>query len=166
MKRILTLLLVLLTFNCGCNDEEKTDTAKMKGSMNRSIIHTLRQMSIDKAVISEHTLYPHHFEYQQAQLNELGKKNLRVMSEYLQNSSGIVNISSQNTDQQLYSQRLQHVKDFLQNADIQTSRIKIDDGFPAGPGMPTTKLIKILTEESEKQAAISIEKSAYIERGR
>jgi hypothetical protein len=147
MTTITTLLLFcVLTF--GCQEENVSETPDER-VMNTKLMTTYSNTQIQNAIISEHTLYPHHFVKNGAQLNELGERDLAVLSGNFAMNGGHLNVRKLDASDKLYQARVSVVRQKLEDNGIDTNRLSISDGMPGGSGMPSEKVLIIQQRVSE-----------------
>ena len=116
--------------------------------MNSRLITSYSDFAIQNAIISEHTLFPYHFVKNGARLNELGQRDLAVLTGHFANNGGHLNIRQLGVSDELYEARVSLVRERLQDAGIDMARISTSDGMPGGSGMPSERVLVILEEEA------------------
>ena len=129
---------------------EKPPTERL---MNSKLINTYNDIAIQNAIISEHTMFPYHFVKNSAELNELGERDLAVLTAHLAKNGGHLNIRQLGVPAELYAARVGVVHERLKEAGIDMERISISDGMPGGSGMPSEKVLVILEQESQSAGA-------------
>ena len=112
--------------------------------LNSSLINTYNNMSIQNAIISQHTLYPYHFIKNGAELNELGNKDLMVLAKHFTKHPGGLNIRRDNISEDLYQARIDFVLERLREENVDVERVSISDSMPGGSDMPSEKVIVFL----------------------
>jgi len=115
--------------------------------INSSLINSYNNMSIQNAIISQHTLYPYHFIKNGAELNELGNKDLMVLAEHFTKHPGGLNIRRDNISEDLYQARIDFVLERLREENVDVKRVSISDSMPGGSDMPSEKVIVFLKEK-------------------
>jgi len=146
MKMIVITTLVLFgALTVGCQEEnmEKSPDERL---MNSKLISTYSDIAIQNAIISEHTLFPYHFTRNGAELNELGQRDLAVLTGHLAKNGGHLNIRQLDVPAELYEARVNLVRERLQEAGIDMERISMSDGMPGGSGMSSEKVLVILKQ--------------------
>jgi hypothetical protein len=138
-------LFCVLIFGC----QEETAKSPNDHGVNSKLVNTYNDIAIQNAVVSQHTLYPYHFVENGAELNELGQKDLAVLTSHFVKHPGHLNIRKHKTPGDLYQARVNLVRDRLQQAGIANNRISISDGMPGGSGMSSERVLVILEQESE-----------------
>jgi len=137
-------------FMAGCaeNVQRSQDTELI----NSELINSLNDAAIQNAIISQHTLYPYHFMENGAELNELGRHDFAVLTKYFMEHPGSLNIRRADVPADLYEARVNKLVEHWTKAGIKMERVRISDGMPGGPGMPSEKVVTIL-ENFGKSAA-------------
>lgn len=142
---ITIVLFCVLTFGC----QEETVESPNSHLVNSKLVNTYNDIAIQNAVVSQHTLFPYHFVENGAELNELGQKDLAVLTSHFIKHPGHLNVRKHNTPGDLYKARVNLIRDRLQQAGIASKRISISDGMPGGSGMTSERVLVILEQESE-----------------
>jgi len=140
----MSLLAVLLT-GCAENSQKSQDT----GLANAELVNSYNDIAIQNAIIAEHTLFPYHFVNNSAGLNELGQRDLAVLTKHFMEHPGSLSIRRGDIPAELYEARVKLVLDRWKAAGINMKRVDISDDMPGGPGMTSEKIIKILERESK-----------------
>jgi hypothetical protein len=143
----------------GCQSKSTTATntdLKPKGPVNESqraintaIIQTYEVQQVNDAIIRQHTLYPYHFVENSATFNELGWRDVRVLSHHFVSYPGPLNVRKGDTPEVLYKARVKAVVDAMTNSGVKADRIKVTDGLPGGDGLSSDLVVLIM----EKMAA-------------
>ena len=126
------VLLSMLLFGC----EETAQQPLDKHAINSGLINTYNDIAVQNAIISQHTLYPYHFIKNSTELNELGERDLGVLSRHFAKNPGQLNIRRDGIMLDTYQGRIDLVLDKLTEAGIDTEQIQIADDMPGGSGMP------------------------------
>jgi hypothetical protein len=105
---------------------------------------SLRDEAIRNALITQHTLYPYHFEQGGAELTDLGRQDLAVLVEHAQRQSGRLNVKQGGISEELYAARLDAVKRALTAGGLDSGRITLVDALPGGDGMPSTTVNQLI----------------------
>lgn len=130
---------------CQTFDAQQSDRAPQNAWMVASISDT----AINRAIVSQHTLYPYHFEANAAALNELGHHDLDTLAEHFRDYPGQINIRQGDIDTALYDARVTKVVTALQMAGVLTDRVKIADELPGGTGMGSEQVLVVLNESDD-----------------
>lgn len=144
------VLLCLLTVGCQEENMEKPSDERL---MNSRLITSYNNIAIQNAIISEHTLFPYHFVNNGEELNELGERDLAVLTTHLARSGGHLNIRQLHTPTDLYEARVKLVRARLEEAGIDMARISTSDGLPGGSGMPSERVLVILDRQASQSPA-------------
>ena len=149
---LITTLVLFCVLTVGCQDEnmEKPPDERV---MNTKLINTYSDIAIQNAIISEHTMFPYHFVKNGAELNDLGQRDLAVLTQHLAQNGGHLNIRQLAASAELYEARVSLVREMLQEAGIEIERISISDGMPGGSGMPSERVLVILEQASQNAGA-------------
>lgn len=131
---MITGLVLLCILILGCQ-EENLDKAPDERLMNSKLIDIYSDSSIQNAIISEHTLFPYHFVKNGADLNELGQRDLAVLTSHFARNGGHLNIRRLGTSAGLYEARVSVVCNVFKDAGIDMARISASDVMSGGSGM-------------------------------
>lgn len=121
--------------------------------INSELINSYNSVAIENAIISQHTLYPYHFVKNSAELNELGDRDLGVLSKHFMNHPGRLNIRRDDISADLYQARIDLVLERLKDAGTNAEQISISDNMPGGTGMSSEKILIILENVSAVSSA-------------
>jgi hypothetical protein len=143
------VITVLCIISTGCNENVKK--APDKSAINVQLIKTYNDMALENAIISQHTLYPYHFVKNGADLNELGKRDLAVLTKHFITEPGYLNIRKSDTSEDLYASRVELVNQILQKAGLNMDKISIGDEMPGGSGIASETILVILEKENENK---------------
>lgn len=145
---MITTLVLFCVLTIGCQDEnmEKSPDERL---MNSKLINTYSDIAIQNAIISEHTMFPYHFVKNGAELNELGQRDLAVLTGHFAKNGGHLNIRQLGASADLYEDRVSLVRERLQEAGIEMDRISVSDGMAGGSGMQSARVIVILEQASK-----------------
>ena len=136
----ITMGLCFMLF-AGCSEMKQNQNRHV---INGGLINTYKDASVHNAIISQHTLYPYHFVNNAAELNELGMRDIAVLSAHFAENPGQLNIRHGNIPTDLYAGRINFVLDKLKEAGINTKQVNITDGMPGGSGITSDAIIVIL----------------------
>lgn len=155
MKRLILSTLAILPIaagGCDTFDAQQEDRAQQNAWMVTSISDT----AINRAIVSQHTLYSYHFEANAAALNELGHHDLDILAEHFRDFPGRLNIRQGDSDTALYDARVAKVVTALQMAGVRTDRVTVADELPGGSGMGSEQVLLVLTQRDDN---VTIESS-------
>jgi hypothetical protein len=122
-------------------------------AVDRMAINDIRDAAISNALITQHTLFPYHFEAGRETLNELGVRDLDSLAAYYRGRPGDLNVRRGGVSDELYHARLQTVSDRLKADGVDVSRLKITDAPAGGSGMPSEQVVKILANADKSTAS-------------
>lgn len=142
-----TTLVFLFILTVGCQEENVKEPPDEQ-LMNRRLVTSYSDIAIQNAIISEHTLFPYHFVKNGTQLNELGRRDLAVLTGHFARNGGHLNIRQLGVSDELYEARVSLVRERLHDAHIDMARISTSDGMPGGSGMPSERVLVILEQVS------------------
>lgn len=135
---------------------------KPKGPINESqratntaIIQGYEAEQITDAIIRQHTLYPYHFVENSATFNELGWRDVRVLSAHFVSYPGPLNLRKGETPEVLYKARVKAVVDAMTTAGVKADRIKVTDGLPGGDGLSSDRVVQILEKMASDTSTAS-----------
>lgn len=140
----ITFFFSVLIAGCSENMEKSLD----KQMMNNELINSYNNISVQNAIISQHTLFPYHFVKNGEELNELGNSDLNVLAKHFLKYPGKLNIRRGNVPQDLYQGRINFVLEQLKEAGVEDDQISVSDGMPGGSGMLSEKILIIMKENS------------------
>ena len=150
----ITLCLMLCALT-GCNQNPAREIDRL-GDI--ELVSVVNNIAVENAIVTQHTLYPYHFEPNGAKLNELGLSDLEVLIRHYNDHPGTLNIRRGEATGEVYQARVQYVLDKLRGGGIARERVAIQDGLPGGPGMATEQVVKVL----EKSASTALKEQGGI----
>ncbi len=149
VKTVFVIELALLcVFLCSCNKTHKE--AINEGQMNAGLINAYNDTAMENAIIAQHSLYSYHFVNNSDQLNELGRRDLSILSKHFKEYPGQLDISHDGTNKNLYQARLAYVTGQLKKDGVDISKLTISDGLPGGSGMTSSEVVQI--READQKA--------------
>jgi hypothetical protein len=159
-KYALTVLFTLVAVG-GCQtDGPPTPKAPLvrdhRSKANEAMIRTLNDRAARNAALSEHTVYPYHFDKYSAQLNSLGRHHLKVLAEGLRNGLDTLHLPRGEADDALYQQRRNTLRQRLAALDLDAQAVTLRDAMPAGEGTESQQALRAL--QKQRQAS---ERSDY-----
>lgn len=89
---------------------------------------------IQSGSVAQHTIYPHHFQANSAQFNELGGHEIAVLASAYKVGPGKLAIRRGDESDALYAARTAAVTDALAKCGVDTKRMTVSDELPGGPG--------------------------------
>jgi hypothetical protein len=142
MKKTLMLLPMLFGALASCGSTKKH--AELEGRANMWAGDAIKNASLNNAIISQHTLYPYHFVSSSAELNDLGLRDLNVLSDHFTKTPGDLNVRRGDASQSLYEARVKTVLDRLAEVGVQGGSVAVKDEMPGGEGISSERVIVIL----------------------
>ena len=134
----------------GCHQDARTAADKR---FDTDVVRTLKNIGVENALITQHTLYPYHFVVDGAELNDLGQRDFAVLARHFVAHPGLLNIrQGDGTSPELYKARVAYVASRLKEAGIAPGRVSVSDGMPGGPGLPSEKVVTILLKNTDLSA--------------
>lgn len=147
-KCVLGIIIVVAIAGCAtCPGTER------ERCQNVSMANSLLDESVGNAVLTQRTIWPWHFVSGTAVLNELGERDLELLSEHLKEHAGTLHVRGGEDKADLRQARLARVKDFLREKGVDVNKVAIDKGLPGGEGLPSGDVIKALAAGKGKPAA-------------
>ncbi len=145
------LLLAAIAALGGCSNEEKANMDAGRPAwdhgraqaMETYAVRSYFEESISNGSIAQHTLYPHHFMANSAQLNELGAHEIAVLASAYKVGPGKLGIRRGEESDDVYTARTKTVTAALASAGIDMKRMTIGDDVAGGPGEPADRVIAL-----------------------
>ena len=156
-KTLVIGLVVMCVLLCSCNKGTKREPID-EGLMNAGLIDAFNDTAIENAIIAQHTLYSYHFIDNSSQLNELGMRDLAILSRHYKEYPGPLNISRDGVDEAIYQERITYVAGQLEKDGIDPAKITISDGMPGGRGMTASDVLQI--READQEVRKEVRQSA------
>jgi hypothetical protein len=152
------LFLVLVVLATGCTPAEHRRDHPLAENMdtqavNAVLINSFTDSAINEAIISQHTLYPYQFETGGATLNELGRRDLKVLAAHFKDNPGQLNVRRGDAAQALYDARVNAVTSALAEGGVVKGRVSIVNSLPGGEGAYADRVLKILEREDKAASA-------------
>ncbi len=146
---LVTLLMgVLLT---GC--EESTMEGPDELAVNTRLLNSYNDTAIQNAIVSQHTLYAYHFVPDGPELNELGDRDLAILTQHFSKNGGPLNIRRHEASAELYQARINTVREKLREAGIEMERVRVSESMPGGSGMASERVLVILESKGVSSPA-------------
>ncbi len=151
----LIVVSTLTLFVVGCT--HPTPRTKDVGQpVNRALVSHYNDAAVENAIVSQATVYPYFFVKDSAELNELGAYHLDVLAEHYREHPGTLHVWADDTDSQLYAERMKVVRSTLQESGVEMAAMKIDDGLPEGRGATTDEALKAASDDKSKSGTGSM----------
>ena len=146
-------LLMAVGLAAGCSQHKKADYHSPKPRMNQWVVQTYYDDQVRNAVIREHTVYPHHFVRDSADLTVRGRHDLDILAEHFRRYPGELNVRTGTDSKTLHKARMSAVKDYLASAAVQVDELAVSHrGMPGGEGLPAEQVLHIHKEsKTDKQ---------------
>lgn len=142
MKTAFVIELALLcAFLSSCSNTQKAPVNE--GRMNAGLITAYNDTAMENAIIVQHSLYPYHFVNNSEQLNELGRRDLSILSKHFKEYPGQLNVGRDGTSETLYKARVAYVAGQLKKDGVDISKMAISSGLPGGSGMASSDVVQI-----------------------
>ncbi len=142
MKRTL-LLLTSAVVLAGCQSPRQQTgewTNNDRAATNAWLMRTYFDDQVTNGIVTQHTIYPHHFVDGTAKLTERGRRDLAVLAGYFaENEGGVLIMPHGRTPQELYEQRVEAVRVALAGGGVEPSLVTIDDGVWDGETVRSTR---------------------------
>ena len=133
----------------GCSSVDSGLAPYVPGQM--FVSEAIMNASIEKAVVTQHTLYPYHFVEGAAELNPLGERDLELLADHFRGRAGEINVRRGGVPDVLYEERLRVVGEGLAELGLDRNKIALADDAPGGDGISSERAIEILEEDRPLQ---------------
>ncbi|MHC4718645.1 MAG: hypothetical protein ACYS5V_16880 [Planctomycetota bacterium] len=150
MKRVLFCVAAVAVCGAGC---EEAQWSRQSPGVNEWLVQTVHDQAINNAIIRQQTLYPYHFVVNGDELSSLGLQDMRVLASHYRQFPGQLSVRRGDAPEELYQKRVTRVLCVLQDAGVQTDRVKIADALPQGDGMSSEQVVQILERTASSPAA-------------
>jgi len=131
----------------GCEEYSQQEPRK---DLDIELVKALNNIGLENAIVAQHTLYPYHFVANGDGLNDLGRRDFGVLASHFKEHPGPLTIRQGDVPAELYERRVAYVSGQLRQAGVEVSRMGLSDGMPGGTGMPSSRVVLILKEETEE----------------
>ncbi len=146
-KPILPLVLCAVLGACTSPGGNNSDVEQHRGPWAGDEI---QNASLNNAIVAQHTLYPYHFLNGSGELNDLGARDLCVLTDHFLKSGGDLNVHRGRASQAVYEARVKTVLERLSAAGVPSGAVAVKDGLPGGDGISSERVIVILKEKMSK----------------
>jgi hypothetical protein len=146
---VVTLLIGVLLAGC----DESTTKGPDERVVNTRLMNSYNDTAIQNAIVSQHTLFAYHFVQDGPELNELGERDLAILTQHFVRNGGYLNIRRHEASAELYQARVNTVRDRLQEAGIDMERVRVSEGMPGGSGMASERVLVILESKGVSSPA-------------
>ena len=141
----------------GCAQDQKVAQDR---PLDLLLVRLVQDTALKNAVIAQRTLFPYHFVPDSDELNDLGMVDLSILATHFWEFPGELSVRRGDAPRELYEARVRRVKEKLEEAGVPTGSVAIADRLPAGPGMPSERVVKILQREEEASRSQGESRSA------
>ncbi len=148
MNKILTSIAVMACAfgGFGCQQPESIQlTDAQRSATNAWTVRSYLEQQSANAVVTEGTIYPHHFLTGTAKLNDLGQRSVRQIASHGVPDAGRINIRRGSETPQLYRDRIETIKQVLAQTGFQTE-VTVDD-LTGGAGMASEHVLIVLDKQ-------------------
>lgn len=121
--------------------------------LNAAMIDLYRAEAIENAIVRQHTIYPYLFVQGSDELNDLGRRDLRVLARHFRKASGVLNVRRGDADEQLQAARIAAVRAVLDDHRVDPQRVTIADDQPGGDGLDAQSVLRILEQRRPGEEA-------------
>ncbi len=123
--------------------EQHAREARQSEITDIQIVNAVRNSGVKAAILSQHTLFPYHFQTDGDMLNELGERDLAVLAFHLRTHAGQINIPRDGVDAAIYDARVRSVRESLRARGVDADKVRIVDvaGVTAG-STPSEEVIR------------------------
>ncbi len=147
---ILVAALLVATAGCGL---EAPFSNEENARANRWLVGSYIDAGIAQAIVRQRSLYPYHFGDNSGMLNELGRRDLEILTVHFLRSPGKLNIRQGQESDELYKERVAGVVGLLIRSGVDAKRVAIEDGLPGGDGMSSERVVVVFASEQELKAS-------------
>jgi len=145
MRRLgVALVCLSLALLAGCQESVRSNAGGQ--NLDRELVSTLNNAGVEAAIVTQHTLYPYHFVPDGSELNELGERDFSVLADHLSQYAGTLNVRRGETRADLYEARVAYILRELDEAGIETGRVRVRDAMPGGAGMASEQVVEVLKQ--------------------
>ena len=125
-----------------------------RAELNHEMANAVWDEQTANAVVSQRALYPYHFEAGTAELNLLGRRDVKILANRFGGNLPAVSLAKGDASEALYEARRTSVAACFAELGVEVPLERISAGFPGGDGMGTTELLE-KAAETESQTTSS-----------
>ena len=129
------------------------ETARL---LDTGLAMNFQDMAVENGVITEHTVYPHHFVSGGSALNELGQRDVSILAHHFLATEGAdgasLNVRRGKSSEALYDKRVKAVTEELAPRGVERDAIRVADGLPGGDGVASQRIPLIVQRDYENKA--------------
>jgi hypothetical protein len=135
----------------GPNGERPQTQLEAARGIDAGLVSAVRDSAVKNAIITEHTLYPYHFEPGGPELNELGQRDVAVLAEHFSARPGTLNVRRGDAASTLYDARMDTVRRELAHNGVALDAVRIADASAGGTGVLGERVKIVLERERNVQ---------------
>lgn len=142
MKRTLLLMTTAgVLAGCQSPQQQAADWSNDdRAATNAWMMRTYFDDQITNGIVTQHTIYPHHFVDGTAKLTERGRRDVSVLAGYYaENEGGVLVMPHGRISQELYRKRIDAVRVALASGGVEPALVMIDDGVWDGDSVRSTR---------------------------
>ena len=124
--------------------------------LDAALVKTLNNIGVENAILAQHTLYPYHFVAGAECLNELGMRDLAVLTRHFASYPGVLNVRRDQASDELYEARVTYVVNRLKEAGVNVDNMHMADGMPGGSGMSSERVVTILQKPGQESMSTGL----------
>jgi hypothetical protein len=142
LNKLTIAALALAALGCASKPQKPKEVDPMANSREADalFVNSISDTAVNNGIIAQHTLYPYHFVSGTAKLNELGVRELAVLSDHYKTAVGPINVRKGDAGTELYQARVSTVAGALAAAGVKAENVTIKDGRAGGSGMSSESL--------------------------
>lgn len=148
MRRMFTGCTICLAAIAGCNEPTKRLNAPPHGEPHETAESqgTLVYM-VDNAMLADMSMSDAHFVPHRASLSGLGMERLARLAQLIQVHGGTIRFNTDECDEGLTGQRMQSIRDFLNEAGVSVAGTAVVCEMPGGEGLGAAENMLIRANE-------------------
>jgi len=163
MKQVVGSVLVLCAVAmAGCKYFEtkyELNASERRRAANEEMVNAPAEEQVRNAVITQHTIFPHHFVSGTEELNAIGERDLLILAGHYRDHPGPLGMRAEGTCCELDEARVAAVKCFLEHEGVDVATLTIGDAYPAGDGMASTRVLKAVSTDEQATTTETSESS-------
>ncbi|MEX0655100.1 MAG: hypothetical protein WD534_03965 [Phycisphaeraceae bacterium] len=157
------IMLLGLPVIVGCHQQPHVQPlgSDRYGAANETMMRMTFDQQVQNAIVTERTVYPHHFAADSPRLNALGQRQVAVLAAAFRDrpAEGLsrMNLSRGEAPDALYRARVQQVHAALAQHGVEPGRIEIVDEVPGGSGIEAERAADALEMDRSRTTSPSTE---------
>lgn len=140
MKPVIASILFAAAL-AGCQADPQAD---QRVEFNSRLVEAFSSHAIQNAIVTQHTLFPYHFITDTAELNELGRRDMGVLTAHYRLQGGELSIRRGDATAGLYESRVKAIRDTLIRDGIKAEKVHLSDGPAGGDGTSSERVVMVL----------------------